>query len=322
MNKLTSYIVSVGIISSYVGAEVDWTPRFNDEPVPPERIKAIEKAVPAKPIVNPVKKRKVLVYSATAGYRHKSIPTGKVALEKMGESTGAYEAVISDELSNFKPETLKGFDAVVLLSPTLKFFMPREVAKKKFTDDEWEELSAQHERLTENLVSYVKAGGGLMGIHSATDACYECKEYGDMIGAYFDGHPWRANMTVSIDITDKEHETIKPVFGDLDSFLIKDEIYQFSSEPYSREKLRILLNLNVENSDEAKGLKRDDGDYAVAWVQSVGEGRVFYSSLGHNHEIFSNPLILNHYLAGIQFATGDLEADTTPSVKIDIPNVQ
>ena len=75
----------------------------------------------------------------------------------------------------------------------------------------------------------------------------------------------------------------------------------------------MLLHLDPARSDEVKGLKRKDNDYAVAWVQAVGEGRVFYTSIGHNPHIFYNPLMLKHYLAGIQFATGDLPADTTPS---------
>lgn len=68
-------------------------------------------------------------------------------------------------------------------------------------------------------------------------------------------------------------------------------------------------------------MKRTDGDYAVSWVQGVGKGRVFYSSLGHNHEIYSNPHMLKHYLAGIQFACGDLKADVTPSAQLKLPNV-
>ena len=71
-----------------------------------------------------------------------------------------------------------------------------------------------------------------------------------------------------------------------------------------------------------KGKKREDNDYPVAWVQQVGKGRVFYSSLGHNHHIYWNPMLLKHYLAGIQFACGDLQADTTPSAKIQMPNMK
>jgi type 1 glutamine amidotransferase len=133
-----------------------------------------------------------------------------------------------------------------------------------------------------------------------------------------------ASHRVTIIVEEPDHALLQPVFDGQSDFRIKDEIYQFKDEPYSREKLRILLSIDVERSDpphKKKPLRRADGDYAVAWVQSVGKGRVFYSSLGHNHETYSNPLMLKHYLAGIQFACGDLKADTRPSATIAVPNL-
>jgi type 1 glutamine amidotransferase len=106
------------------------------------------------------------------------------------------------------------------------------------------------------------------------------------------------------------------VFDGVDDFRLVEEIYQFKEEPYSRENLRILLHLDPDRSDKVEGMNRKDNDYPVAWVQKVGEGRVFYTSIGHNEHIYANPLMLKHYLAGIQFAVGDLQADTTPSAQL------
>ena len=167
--------------------------------------------------------------------------------------------------------------------------------------------------MIDNLVAYVKNGGGLIGIHAATDSCYGHEDFGTTMGGYFNGHPWNANNNVTIAVEDPEHGTMKPVFGDQNDFSFKEEIYQFRDEPYSRSKLRILLSVDTERSDKVEGLKREDNDYPVAWVQKVGKGRVFYTSIGHNPNMFWNPLMLKHYLAGIQFATGDLAGDTTPS---------
>ena len=300
-----------------LSAASDWTPTFDDEPVPPAQIEAIEKAVPKAPIVEPKAGRRVLVFSATAGFRHKSIPYGKVAFEKMGQSSGAYQTVISDDPKNFELEALQEFDAVILLSPTQDFLMPSRKNREDFPEEEWQWLQARHNRLVDNLTEYVKQGGGLVGIHAATDACYNHKDYPSMIGGLFDGHPWNAGNNVTIVVEDPEHAINKPVFEAMKDFRIKEEIYQFRAEPYSREKLRILLHLDPERSDQVEKMKRKDNDYPVAWVQSFGEGRVFYSTLGHNKHIFQNTLILRHFLAGIQFATGDLEADTTPSALID-----
>lgn len=314
--------LTYALAAGYLGAASSWVPTFDDKPVPAPRVEAIEAAMPLVPIIQPEAARRVLVFSATAGYRHSSIPTGKLALEKLGPASGAYKAVVSDDPTNFEPEALQGFDAVVLLSPTQDFFMPSSKRRADFSKEDWEWLQARHNRLVDNLIDYVEAGGGLVGIHAATDSCYGHKGYGNAMGGYFAGHPWTANMDVTIVVEDGEHEIIKPVFEGMKDFRIKDEIYQFRPEPYSRENLRVLLHLDPERSDTPrKAPARTDGDYAVCWVQSVGEGRVFYTSLGHREDVYTNPLMLKHYLAGIQFATGDLKADTTPSAKLKMPNV-
>ena len=156
----------------------DWKPSFNDEPVPQERLEAIEAALPDVALAVPDSPRKILIFSATAGFRHASIATGKVALDRMGIKTGAYQALISDDPENFEIDVLKTFDAVVLLSPTLDFFMPPNKLREDFSDAQWSWLHARHERLIANLVQFVHAGGGLVGIHAATDSCYEDEDYG------------------------------------------------------------------------------------------------------------------------------------------------
>ncbi|MGC6455262.1 MAG: ThuA domain-containing protein [Coraliomargaritaceae bacterium] len=303
---------------------MDWKPTYNDKPLNEKQLQLIEEALPDTPIVEPKEERRVLVFSATAGFRHGSIPAGKQALKRLGESTGAYSVLVSDDPANFEPDALKNFDTVLLLSPTQDFFMPSNKERDNFSNEEWAALKERHTRLVDNLVNYVKSGGGLMGIHAATDGCYGHKEFGETIGGHFWGHPWSAGHNVTIVVEDPKHGTIQPVFGNMADFKIQDEIYQFKEEPYSREKLRVLLHLDPERSDpvDPAKIRRKDCDFPVCWVQQVGEGRVFYSSLGHNHHIYWNPLILRHFLAGIQFACGDLEADTTPSAKISIPNVQ
>lgn len=296
---------------------IEWAPSFDNSPVPADRVAAIEAALPVGTIVPVAEPRRILIMSATSGFRHKSIPTGQTALVRIGESTGAYTAVVSDDPVNFDPEVLSRFDAVVLLNTTQDFFMPSPQEKDQFTEIEWERLQARHDRLVDNLVAYVRAGGGLVGIHSATDSCYGHADYGETIGAYFDGHPWNARSRVTIVVEDPDHATMQPVFGDLRDFELVEEIYQFKPEPYSRERLRILMHLDPERSEAPKGkLKRADNDYPVAWVQGVGDGRVFYTSLGHNHHIYTDPKMLKHYLAGIQFACGDLEADTRPDTEL------
>ena len=98
-------------------------------------------------------------------------------------------------------------------------------------------------------------------------------------------------------------------------FWVKGEIYQIDG-PYSRARVHVLLSLDMvrpENARKPDQLVRDDNDLPIAWIKHQGQGRVFYTSLGHNSEIYRTPQILQHYLDGLQFTLGDLKADTTPS---------
>jgi len=249
-------------------------------------------ALPDKAYAEPKKPRKVLVFSRTAGFRHASIATGKVALAEMGRKTGAFEAVISDELENFEPGRIDDFDAILFLSTTLNAF--------KGAEDE--------QRLQDSLMAFVKGGKGFVGIHAATDTFYDWPEYGEMINGYFDGHPWTAGHKVHIDVEPgQEKHPLVAMFGG-EPVEFKEEIYQLK-DPYDSQKVHMLLRLDPAKSDPVKGMKRKDGDYGVAWARHWGDGRVFYCSLGHNHDMYWHPKVLRHYLAGIQWALGDYEVE-------------
>ena len=116
---------------------------------------------------------------------------------------------------------------------------------------------------------------------------------------------------LAIKLDEPDHPLNKAFCGK--GFLIKDEIYKIK-DPYSRDNLRILLSLDMSNKRNKPG--RPDNDNAISWIRELGQGRVFYCSLGHNNQIFWNPAVLRHYLDGIQYALGDLKADATPSAKL------
>lgn len=254
----------------------------------------IAAALPDKAYAKPDKKRTVLVFSKTAGFRHASIVTGKLALAELGKKTGAFEAIISDDLSNFEPGKIEQFDAIVFLSTTQDVFKD----------------SDKPEVLQKSLMGFVKGGKGFIGIHAATDTFHNWPEYGEMMNGYFDGHPWGAGTRVHIAIEPgkAEHPLVAMFEGEPIEF--KEEIYQFK-EPYDSKKVEMLLRLDPAKSDSVKGAKRKDNDYGVAWARHWGEGRVFYCSLGHNHEMYWNPKILKHYLSGIQWAIGDYEVEVS-----------
>lgn len=259
--------------------------------ISPEAAAKVQAALPAEARAIPKYPRKLLVFTLCKGFVHSSIPLAAEAMKWMGAKTGAYEAVISDDPAVFAANNLAQYDAVLFDNTTGTLFAEPE--------------------LRDSLMSFVKGGRGVIGVHAATDCFYDWPEYGEMMGGYFDGHPWGADTTVTLRIDDPLHPLNAAFHGQ--GFAIQDEIYQFR-DPYSRNNLRVLLTLDPNGTDMARdGMKRADKDYAVSWLRAWGQGRVFYCSLGHNESVFWNPAVLAHYLDGIQYALGDLDADATPS---------
>lgn len=264
-----------------------------------ERIMA---ALPTEAPAKPKQPRKILIYSKTAGYRHDSIPIGVRAITLMGDKTGAYTAHHTEDESFFEPDKLKAFDGVFMLNTTGACLKPKGLSGK--------EADEREEELKKNLADFVRGGKALMGVHSATDTYQNWKDYNKMMGGAFISHPWHQKVPI------KNLEPKNPVnaaFGGKD-FEITDEIYQFRDDTARPGDRRILLALDSERMDTSAG-KRPDKYYPVAWIANFGMGRTFYCSLGHREEIFWNPMILRHYLAGIQYALGDLTADSTPTQK-------
>ena len=260
-----------------------------------KEIDQIKAAAPAKARVQPAKPRKVLVFNLCKGFKHSAVPYGARALEIMGAKTGAFEVVCSEDIGMFAADKLAAFDAVVMNNTTGELFAgdPRE------------------DQLKKSLMDFVRGGKGVMGIHAATDCFYKWPEYGQMMGGYFQGHPFGH---ISVKIEDPAHPLNAMFEGK--SFEIKDEIYTFK-KPYSRDSLRILLSMDWDKSGYAKG-NRDDNDYALAWIREFGKGRVFYTAFGHQDHIYWHPEIMKQLLAGTQYALGDLKADATPSSKAEV----
>jgi type 1 glutamine amidotransferase len=281
----------------------------NGEQAPPEALAKITEALPEKAYAKARTPRKVLVFSKTNGFRHASIATGKIALAEMGKSTGAFDVTISDDLENFEADRLKDFDAVCFLSTTMNVFLPHPKEFEKLSEAEKTAATQREGMLKDNLMAFIKSGKGFIGIHAATDTCYEWKEYGKMINGYFDGHPWNAKTMVSIKVEpgQESHPLVAMFEGKNIEF--PEEIYQLK-DPYDSKAVHMLLRLDTEKTDmTVKGIKRTDGDFGISWARHWERGRVFYSSLGHNHEIYWNPKVLRHYLAGIQWALGDYQVE-------------
>ncbi|MBR4371344.1 MAG: ThuA domain-containing protein, partial [Victivallales bacterium] len=288
-----------------------------NKPQPNEaEIARMKNASPKVATVKPAKPRNVLVFMDTKGFYHTSIPFATKALEIIGETTGAFTVKeVTDDTSAFEPEHLKDFDVIVLNNNTSRLPIGGVDVAKMPAGKERDAAEAREMRLRKGLLDFVRTEGkGILGIHAAIDAFYTWPEYGEMMGGYFNLHPW--SETVGVELVDAGHPLMRGWRGV--PFSINEEIYQVK-EPYSRDKQRVLMRLDVKRTNMNKGnqIRRDDGDFANAWLKNYGKGRVVYIGFGHRHETFWNPGMLQMMLDSMQYCAGDLKCDERPSNELD-----
>ena len=169
--------------------------------------------------------------------------------------------------------------------------------------------------MLDGLIRYVREGGGVAGLHGTTFASQDLREFGELMGAQEGPHQYNGEPgTLKID--DPGSPLTKHFGGK--GFSMMDEFYHFPmTEPYSREKLHVLLSVDAEKSDMQKWQYLRTGQRFRHGVdQARGKGRVFNSVLGHRPDFYMMPDLVKLMLGGIQFVLGDLEADTTPSAKL------
>ena len=139
-------------------------------------------------------------------------------------------------------------------------------------------------------------------------------EFNRMLGAFFKFH-WDDGQRITVKIDEPTHPLNEPFKGQ--GYDIVDETYTFSRDTYSRANVRVMTSVDyakMSPEDKAKEQHpRTDGDYALSWIRREGKGRVFYEAHGHNEQVYANPLLLGHILAGMQYVLGDLSADDSPS---------
>lgn len=216
------------------------------------------------------------------------------AIYNMGHETGLWEAVLRTDTELITKKNLQRntknldyFDALVFVSTTGELDL----------DDSQKQ----------DMMSFIKDDGkGFVGVHAALDTNYKWPEYGEMIGGWFDQHPW---MTFNAPIIN-EDPSFPAVRHFPKEFVKYDEIYQ--PKEWSRDKVNVLLSLdpgklNYENNPR---IHRQDHDFAVAWAKMYGKGRVFYSTLGHTQEAWSDPDIRKMYFEAIRWVLGMTEGST------------
>ena len=240
------------------------------------------------------KTRRLLVVGQGKGYQHESVSAAMVTLYNLGRTSGLWETALRTDCTaitktklKYEAKNLDDYDAVAF-----------------FTDGNLDMDDSQKA----DLLSFVRDDGkGFLGIHSATITFTGWPEYGAMIGGYFDGHPWGI-FDAPLIVEDPSF----PGMGHLPaSFTLRDEIYQIKD--YSRDRVRVLLRLDESKIDlSRKGVRRKDGDFAVAWARNYGKGRVLYNGLGHQREVWEKPEMQQMWLEMVRWSMGIVPGDAKP----------
>ncbi|WP_253154408.1 ThuA domain-containing protein [Stieleria tagensis] len=280
--------------SAWSTAEETWeqkkASRF--KPLNDHQKQSIAAAIPDKLAAQPASQRRILAFYRCEGFIHTSIPHANESVRAMAEKTKAFAVDFADTYDVFTPENLEQYDAILLNNTThMRFDQPEQQAA---------------------FMDFVAGGKGLIGFHAASDNFNRYPDSLAMIGGTFSGHPWGAGGKWAFKLDDPQH-VLNNAFGG-NGFWHSDEIYQYKPDSYvGTGVLRILVSLDM--SKEAVSSRIDDGprEVPVSWVRTAGDGRVFYTNLGHREDTFANPMIVKHMLDGIQYALGDLDADATPT---------
>jgi len=230
------------------------------------------------PVAASSQESRVLVFSKTAGFRHSSIGVGLAAIRKLGQEN-QFSVDATEDAGAFTSKNLARYRAVVWLNTT------GDVLDAAQQDD---------------FERYIQAGGGYVGIHSATDTEYDWPWYGRLAGAWFNGHPGNPNVRkATYRILDKSHPS---TVGMPDTWDREDEFYNFKSiDP----TIHVLIEIDEKSYEGGT-----NGDHhPMSWYHDFDGGRAWYTNMGHTEATYSEPLFLRHLLGGLRYAMGTGKID-------------
>jgi type 1 glutamine amidotransferase len=211
---------------------------------------------------------RVLMLTATLGFRHDSISAARSAMSMLAASSGEFTVTATEDVTSITAATLAGYDVLFFALTTGE--LPFDADQKSA------------------IVQFVSGGKGFLAVHSATDTLYEWPEYGRLVGAYFKEHPWTQAATVLVE--DQAH----PATAGLgDRFALTEEFYTFRENP--RPRVHVLLRLEPASVATS-------GDFPLAWTQSYGAGRAYYNALGHFAETWRDSRFQRQVAGAVRWA--------------------
>jgi len=233
-----------------------------------------------------LKNKHVLIFTKNGkGYVHENIPASIVALQKLGIENG-FTTDTTTNSALFTDDNLKKYDAII------------------FSNTNNDVFDTEEQRVA--FMRYIQAGGGFMGIHSASGTERKWKWFKLMLGATFLRHPPFQAFTVHV--VDKKHPAVKNLSSQWET---KDECYFFKEINPSIKVLLVSDISTVKEADSSKNIIPDvfGNRYPAAWCQEFDGGRILYTALGHNKEDYSNATYLAHLLTALKWVTDKPKPD-------------
>jgi type 1 glutamine amidotransferase len=219
---------------------------------------------------------RVLVVTHTTGFRHSSIPVAESTLDMLGRTSGLFSVSFcrsADDVARMlTPSGLASIDGVVFANTSGNLGIP--------------DLGA--------FLRWIADGHGFAAMHSASDTYHDEPAYLDMLGNEFLTHG--AEATVEAIVENGAHPAAAPLGT---RFRVFDEIYKFTRN--NRGQVMMLLSLDRHPLDGLPDAGQP-ADLPLAWARMHGQGRVFYTALGHREDVWQNPLYQQHILGGIRWA--------------------
>jgi hypothetical protein len=230
--------------------------------------------------------KKLLVVTVTKGFRHSSIPTAEAVLARLAESSGSFTldfARTDEELAaKMSAAALRTYDGIIFANTTGQLPIPDKQA----------------------FLNEIRGGKAFIGMHSASDTYNsqgEVDPFIEMLGGEFQRHG--DQVGVECLVKDREHPSTRHLG---ESYCLeREEVYLFKH--YDRGRVHDLLAL-----DKHPNKKSQLGHFPVSWCRLYGEGKIFYTSLGHREDVWENDNYQKHILGGIKWALGLEPGDATP----------
>ncbi len=259
---------------------------------------------------------KKLLFLTHAGlYKHASLAPAEAAVTEWGKASGFQVTTLqgytqdsrSLDLSVLTPEYLNSFDGLMLMTNGNLPLTPRQ---------------------RQSIVDFVRNGKALVGVHCATLTLYDYPEFGEVLGGYYLRSVVPTEMVAKgkvgvLKVEDPNHPATRMLGS---TWPLNEEFYEFGRHvwnastptanlsavgrlpilmPFSRDRVHVLLSLDTDRTDMSDLPNIPKGDYPQAWTRTFGQGRTFYTTLGHREDIWAHDAVFRaHVTGGIRWALG------------------